>query len=65
LQALLTLLCRIGGTRGCQPTVKFLLYQRGVFQQPDYLGPDDLIEQILPDQTAVVANRAAEFSPTI
>src|ERR1035438_1798534 len=59
LQALLTFLCRIGRTRCFQPTVKFLLYQRGVFQQSNDFGPDDLIEQILPDETAVVANRAA------
>jgi hypothetical protein len=42
-----------------------LLYERGVFQQFDDLGPDDLIEQILPDHAAVIANRAAQLAPSI
>ncbi len=50
---------------GVQPTIKFLLYQRGVFEQSDHLVPDDLIEQILPDEAAVIANRAAQFAPAI
>jgi hypothetical protein len=49
--------------RRCKPTVQFLLDQRGVFQQSNDFGPDDLIEQILADQAAVVANRTAQFSP--
>ena len=55
----------MGRSRCFQPTVKFLLYQGGVFQQPDHLVPDDLIEQILPDEAAIIANRAAQFSPAI
>jgi hypothetical protein len=42
-----------------------LLYERGVFQQPDHLGPYDLIEQILANKAAVITNRTAEFSPAI
>src|SRR5713226_3664914 len=55
----------MGRSRCFQPTVKFLRYQGGVFQQPDHLVPDDLIEQILPDEAAVIANRSAQFSPAI
>jgi hypothetical protein len=65
LQTLLSLFGRIGRSSCFQPTVKFLLYQGGVFQQPDHLVPDNLIEQILPDEAAVVANRTAQFSPAI
>src|SRR6267378_4751594 len=65
LQTLLTFLGRIAGARCCQPAVKFLLDQRRVFQQSDHLGPDDLIEEILSDQAAVVAHRTAQFSPAI
>src|SRR5207249_10826847 len=45
--------------------IKFLLYQRRLFQQADHLSPDDLIEELLSDEAAVVANRAAEFPPAI
>jgi len=48
-----------------KPTVKFLLDQCGVFQQSNDFGPDDLIEQILAEQSAVVANRTTQFSPAI
>src|ERR1017187_2586257 len=65
LQTLLALFGRIGRACCCQPTVQLLLYERGVFQQLDDLGPNDLIEQILPDEAAVVANRAAQFAPSI
>src|SRR5712664_1794721 len=65
LQTLLTFLGRIARARGCQPAVKFLLDQGRVFQESDHLGPDDLIEEILSDQAAVVANRTAQFSPAI
>lgn len=65
LQTLLALFGRIGRARCRQPTIQFLLYERGVFQQPDHLGPNDLIEQILPDHAAVVANRAAQLAPAI
>src|SRR6266853_1651221 len=65
LQTLLTFLGRIARARCCQPAVKFLLDQRRVFQQSDHLGPDDLIEEILSDQAAVVAYRTAQFSPAI
>src|SRR4051795_9198906 len=48
-----------------QPTIQFLVYQSGVFQQADHLIPDDLIQEFLSDQAAIVANRPAEFPPTI
>src|SRR6266852_1022632 len=65
LQTLLTFLGRIARACGCQPAVQFLLEQRRVFQQSDHLRPNDLIEEILSDQAAVVANRTAKFSPAI
>ncbi len=65
LQALLAFPGRIGRTRGCQPAVELLLDQRGVFQQSYHLGPDDPIEQILPNDAAVIANRTAQFAPAI
>src|SRR5256885_9737012 len=55
----------MGGARRRKPTVKFLLDQGGVFQQSNDFGPDDLIEQILADKAAVVANRTTQFSPAI
>jgi hypothetical protein len=61
LQALLAPFGRIRRTRGCQPTVQFLLYQCGVFQQSNDFGPDDLIEQILTDKAAIIANRPPSF----
>ena len=48
-----------------QPTIKFLLYQGWLFQQADHLSPDDLIEELLSDEAAVVANLAAEFPPAL
>jgi hypothetical protein len=48
-----------------QPTIQFLVYQSGVFQQADHLIPDDLIKEFLSNEAAIVANRAAEFPPTI
>src|SRR5437667_5246241 len=55
----------IGRTRCCQPTIEFLLYQGRVFQQADHVGPDNLVEQVLSNEAAVVANRTAQFSPAI
>jgi len=54
LQTLLMFFDWIGRARCCQATVKFLLYQGRLFQQSDHLGPDDLIEEILSDEAAVV-----------
>src|SRR6266567_4754432 len=65
LQTLLTFPGWIGRARGCQATIEFLLYQSWLFQQSDHFGPDDLIQELLSDETAVVANRAAQFSPAI
>src|SRR5437660_6190098 len=65
LQTLLTFCGRIRGARCYQPTIKFLLYQSGLFQKADHLSPDDLIEEFLSDELAVVANRATEFPPAI
>ncbi len=44
VQALLTFSGRIGRTRCREAAVKFLLDQRGVLEQSDHLGPDDLIK---------------------
>ena len=55
----------MGRSRCFQPTVKFLLYQGRVFEQSDYFVPDDRIEQVLSDEAAVIANRAAQFAPAI
>jgi hypothetical protein len=65
LQTLLTFLGQIRRTRCCQPTIEFLLYQGRVFQQSDHLVPDNLVEQILSNKPAVVANRTTQFSPAI
>src|SRR2546421_462870 len=65
LQTLFTFLGPIARARCCQPAVKFLLDQRRIFQQSDHLRPDDLIEEILSDQAAVVTHRTAQFSPAI
>src|ERR1700740_2397002 len=65
LQTLLPFSGGIGGARCDQPTVKFLLDQSWLFQQADHLSPDDLIEEFLSDEAAVVANRAAEFPPAV
>src|SRR6266566_8862273 len=56
LQTLLTFPGWIGRARGCQATIEFLLYQSWLFQQSDHFGPDDLIQELLSDETAVVAN---------
>jgi hypothetical protein len=49
LQTLLMFFGGIRGARCCQPSIKFLLYQSGLFQQSDHLGPDDVIKEILSD----------------
>src|SRR5205823_511266 len=46
LQTLLTFSGWIRGARCYQPTIKFLLDQSWLFQQADYLSPDDLIEEL-------------------
>ena len=48
-----------------EPTIQFLLDQTGLFEQSDHLRPDDLIEQLLSNEAAVVTNRAAEFAPAV
>ena len=65
LQTLLTFCGWIGSTCCCQPTIKFLVYQSRFFQQADHFSPDDLIEEFLSDEAAVIANRSAEFPPAI
>ena len=52
-----SLACFVGSAVACcrQPAVEFALDQAGIFEQPDDLGPYDLIEKILADR-AVVAN---------
>lgn len=65
LDTLFALLCGIGGARRGKPAIEFLLDQRRVLQQSDDLVPDDLIEQILAHEAAIVAHRTAEFSPAV
>jgi len=48
--------CWIGRTRGKQSTIEFFVYQRGILKQSDHLGPNDLVEQILPHETPIVAH---------
>src|SRR5258708_12893674 len=63
LQTLLTFLGRIARARGCQPAIQFQLDQARAFQQSDHLRPADLIEGILSDKRAVVANSTPQFPP--
>src|ERR1700730_2579289 len=63
-QTLFALFGRIGGTRRHQPSVEFLLDQRGVLKQSNTPPPHDLIEEILAHQAGIVAHRTAQFSPT-
>ena len=66
--SLRTLLALFGGIRctcGHETTIEFVLDQSGIFEQPDDLRPDDLIEQFLAHQASVVAHGSAEFAPTI
>src|SRR5437773_6688626 len=65
LQTLLTFCGWIGSARCCQPTIKLLLYQSRLLQQADHLSPDELIEEFLSDEAAVIANWSAEFPPAI
>src|SRR5213082_28195 len=37
----------------------------GSSSRRDHLGPDNLVEQVLSNEAAVVANRTAQFSPAI
>src|SRR6266536_2249795 len=64
LHRLFALLRGIGGTSRVEPTIEFLLNQGRIFEQPNDLGPDDLIQQILPHGSVVTAG-TAEVSPPI
>ena len=64
LQRLLPLFCRIGRPRGRQPAIEFALDQAGIFQQTDNLVPDDMVEEVLADWTAI-AHWAAEVTPSV
>jgi hypothetical protein len=55
---------RFGRARCVKAPVEFGLDERGIFDQADDLLPDDLVEQILADWSAV-AYRAAEVAPGI
>ena len=48
-----------------EAAIEFLLDQGRVLKQSDNLGPDDLIEQILPHEAFVIAYRTAQFSPAV
>lgn len=41
------------------------LYQSWLFQQADHLSPDALIEEVLSDKAAIVANLAADLPPAL
>src|SRR6266581_4862755 len=64
LHRLFALLRGIGGTSRVEPTIEFLLNKGRIFEQPNDLGPDDLIQQILPHGSVVTAG-TAEVSPPI
>ena len=49
----------------CEAAIEFLLDQRRILEQSDHLGPDDLIQQILPHEAAVVAHGATQLSPAV
>ena len=55
---LLTFSGWIRGARCYQPAIKFLLYQRWLFQQTDHLSPDDLIEELLSDEADAASVRS-------
>ncbi len=55
LQALLAFVGRIGGARGRQPTIEFLIDQDRIFQQSDHFAPDNLIKEASSDHAAVIA----------
>src|SRR5215469_2805142 len=65
LQTLLTFCGWIGSACCGQPAVKLLLYQSRLLQQADHLSPDDLIEDFLSDEAAVIANGSTKFPPAI
>jgi len=64
LQGLFALLGKIGGASDGEPTIQFLVNQGGVFEQPNHLGPDDLIQQVLPHGTTRAAG-PAEMPPPV
>ena len=64
LHGLFTLLRRVGRARHREPPIEFLLNQRGILEQPNDFGPDDLIQQVLPDWS-VGATGPAEVPPRI
>ena len=64
LHRLLTLFRRVGRARGRESAIKLLFDQRGILEQPNHLGPHDLIQQVLPDGS-VLADGTAEVPPAI
>jgi len=61
LHSLFALFRGVGGARGSEPPIEFVLNQRRILEQPNDLGPDDLIQQIL-SHGSVVTARAAEVA---
>jgi hypothetical protein len=59
---LLTFSAWIRGARCYQPAIRFLRYQSWLFQQADHLSPDDLIEELLPDEADSASVRSAAGS---
>src|SRR6266511_3743267 len=64
LHRLLALFRRVGGARSGEAPIEFLLNQGRILEKPNDLGPDDLIQQILPD-SAVGAAGTAEVPPSV
>src|SRR5712691_2798092 len=64
LHRLFALFRGVGGARSGEPPIEFVLNQRRILEQPNDLGPDDLIQEIL-SHGSVVAARAAEVAPGI
>jgi hypothetical protein len=57
LQGLFALPCRVGGANRNEPAIQFPLNHCGILEHPNDLGPDNLIQQILPDRSARAADR--------
>ncbi len=64
LHRLFALFRGVGGARGSESPIEFVLNQSRILEQPNDLGPDELIQEIL-SHGSVVAARAAEVPPGV
>ena len=55
LDPLFALFRGVGGARGGEPPIEFVLNERRILEQSDDLGPDDLIQEILSHGSVVAA----------